>query len=78
MITPNAIIVSNIKSKLESKGFKFSDAPMSEEYLTVLVDEIISAVKQATVTTIVTGTLTPPTAVAGSGIGTPETGTGLK
>jgi uncharacterized lipoprotein YajG len=69
MMPPNNIIIQNVKTQLTAKGFDFAEAEKADEFLTVLITEIMTAVKQATVTTVVTGTLTPPAAVTGTGTG---------
>jgi uncharacterized lipoprotein YajG len=69
MMPPDNVIIQNVKTQLTAKGFDFAEAEKADEFLTVLITEIMIAVKQATVTTVVTGTLTPPAAVTGTGTG---------
>lgn len=75
-IPSNSVIVNAIKARLSGE-IDFSKAPITDSLVTAIVEEVISAVKLATVQTVVTGTLTPPTSVLGTGVGDPGTGTGL-
>lgn len=75
MMNPT-ILKTAIKEKLADAGFVLNDENCkSGEFVDILVDEILLhittyGVVNVSVNTAVTGTLTPPTAVAGTGVGT--------
>lgn len=74
-IPSNTVIKSNIKAALLTEGFVFTDAPLCDKFVGVIVDEIVNAIKQATVSvnvavTSVSGVTT------GAGVSGPGAGTG--
>ena len=73
-IPANSIIKASIKSAMETEGFVLDDAPLCEKFVDIIVDEIVNAIKQATVTTTVNVTsvsaVTPGAGVSGPGVGT--------
>ena len=72
----STVLIAAIKKRMTDElGYDFSKAPSSKNSMDIIIEETIKhiqtfAVVNTNVNTVVTGTLTPPTAVAGTGIGT--------
>jgi len=74
-IPSNAIIISQVKAAMLAEGFDLTNAPLTDKFVEILVENIVNAIKLATVsttvTTVVIGTLPAgPVAASGTGAGT--------
>lgn len=69
-IPSDSVIIGLIEGRLNAGGFDLSEAPETREFIEVIIEEVMKAVKLATVSTVITGTFVPPsTAVTGTGTG---------
>lgn len=71
-IPADSIIKSNIKNKLITEGFNLGNAPLTDKFVDAIVEEIMAAVKLATVTTsvAVTSAISLTGGPPGVGVGT--------
>ena len=62
-IPANSVIQTSVKNAMLTKGFDLSKAPFTEEFVDIVVSEIVDALRIATVSTVTT-------CPAGAGTGT--------
>lgn len=74
-IPADSVIKTNVKATLTTAGFDFNQAPLTEALIDTLIEEIMSAVKLATVATTVTVASVSGVTV-GAGVSGPGAGTG--
>lgn len=63
-IPANSVIQTNVKNALISAGFDLTKAELTEQFVDIVVAEIVNSIKLATVTTVTT---CPAGAGTGSG-----------
>ncbi len=70
MTINNENVKQTIKTALANKGFDLSKSNFTADFIDTLVDEVLNAVKNATVIVPATGLIAPSGAVTGQASGT--------